>query len=285
MHRSLPILRWQDPETNLLRDEVAIEAPLELRLSLLRDGRRLERPLLTTLRTPGDDEALALGWLFAERVIRSAEDVESVTIEAALPSNGDVVAQRMLVRLADSVSVDLERLARATVASSACGLCGRLTLGAIGRTEPIVASGGAWPSHAELAGWSRLVAARQQVFDATGGIHAVARFSLAGELLDLAEDVGRHNALDKVIGRALRAGALPLAGEALWLSGRAGFEMLDKAARAGAPLVVSVGAPTTMAVEIALTAGITLVGFLRNGRHNVYAHAERFTRHPSGPSA
>jgi len=285
MHRSLPIVRWQDSETNLLRDEVAVEAPLELRLSFVRDGRRLERPLLTTLRTPGDDEALALGWLFAERVIRSAEDVDSVTIEAALPSSGDVVAQRMLVRLADSVTVDLERLARATVASSACGLCGRLTLDAIGRSEPIIATSEHWPAHSELAGWSRLVAARQQTFDATGGIHAVARFSLAGELLDLAEDVGRHNALDKVIGRALAAGALPLDGEALWLSGRAGFEMLDKAARAGAPLVVSVGAPTTMAVEIAQTAGITLVGFLRNGRHNVYAHAERFTRHTSDPSA
>jgi len=285
MHRSLPIVRWQDSETNLLRDEVAVEAPLELRLSFVRDGRRLERPLLTTLRTPGDDEALALGWLFAERVIRSAEDVDSVTIEAALPSSGDVVAQRMLVRLADSVTVDLERLARATVASSACGLCGRLTLDAIGRSEPIIATSEHWPAHSELAGWSRLVAARQQTFDATGGIHAVARFSLAGELLDLAEDVGRHNALDKVIGRALAAGALPLDGEALWLSGRAGFEMVDKAARAGAPLVVSVGAPTTMAVEIAQTAGITLVGFLRNGRHNVYAHAERFTRHTSDPSA
>jgi len=281
MHRSLSIVRWQDPETSALRDEVAIEAPLELRLSFLRDGRRLERPLLTTLRTPGDDEALALGWLFAEQVIRSAEDVASVTIEAALPSNGEVVAQRMLVRLADSVTVDLERLARATVASSACGLCGRLTLGAIGRSEAIVATGGHWPAHSELAGWSEKVEAHQRAFDATGGIHAVARCSLAGELLDLAEDVGRHNALDKVIGRALRAGALPLSGEGLWLSGRAGFEMLDKAARAGAPLVVSVGAPTTMAVEVAQTASITLVGFLRNGRHNVYAHAERFAPLPA----
>lgn len=276
MHRSLPIVRWQEPETSVLRDEVAVEAPLELRLSFVRDGRRVERPLLTTLRTPGDDEALALGWLFAERVIRSAEEVDSVTVEAALPSDGEAVAQRMLVRLAEGVAVDLERLARATVASSACGLCGRLTLGAIGRSEPIAPTGGHWPSHDELAGWSRLVAAHQETFDATGGIHAVARFSLTGSLLDLAEDVGRHNALDKVIGRALRAGALPLSGEGLWLSGRAGFEMLDKAARAGAPLVVSVGAPTSMAVEIAQTAGITLVGFLRNGRHNVYAHPDRF---------
>jgi FdhD protein len=281
MHRSLSIVRWQDPETSALRDEVAIEAPLELRLSFVRDGRRIERPLLTTLRTPGDDEALALGWLYAEQVITRAEQVEASTEEALLPAADAPVASRLLIRLADSVTVDLERLARATVASSACGLCGRLTIGAIGRTDPIVATSEHWPEHSELAGWSDKVAAHQRAFDATGGIHAVARFSLAGELLDLAEDVGRHNALDKVIGRALRTGALPLDGEALWLSGRAGFEMLDKAARAGAPLVVSVGAPTSMAVEIAQTAGITLVGFLRNGRHNVYAHPERFAPLPA----
>ena len=285
MHRSLPITRWEQGQTTLRSDEVAIEAPLELRLSFLRDGRRIERPLLTTLRTPGDDEALALGWLYAERVITCAEQVEAITEEVLLPAADAPVASRLLIRLADSVTVDLERLARATVASSACGLCGRLTLGAIGRTEPIVAASTHWPAHAELAGWSEKVASHQRAFDATGGIHAVARFSLAGDLLDLAEDVGRHNALDKVIGRALRAGALPLAAEALWLSGRAGFEMVDKAARAGAPLVVSVGAPTTMAIEVAQTAGLTLVGFLRNGRHNVYAHPERFKRHSSAPGA
>lgn len=276
MHRSLTITRWEQGQSGLRSDEVVLEAPLELRLSFVRDGRRIERPLLTTLRTPGDDAALALGWLYAEQVISEAAHVEAITEEALLPDSSEPVASRLLIRLDDSVVVDLERLGRATVANAACGLCGRITLGALGRSTPIVPAYGNWPAHADLAAWSEKVAAHQRAFDATGGIHAVARFSLSGELLDLAEDVGRHNALDKVVGRALAAGALPLSGEALWLSGRAGFEMVDKAARAGAPLVVSVGAPTSMAVEAAKTAGITLVGFLRNGRHNVYAHADRF---------
>ena len=276
MHRSLPITRWEQSRPTLCSDEVALEAPLELRLSFMRDGRRIERPLLTTLRTPGDDAALALGWLYAEQVIEQATQVEAITEEALLPDSAAPVASRLLIRLADSVQVDLDRLGRATVANSACGLCGRITLGALGRATPIIPAVSSWPAHADLAAWSEKVAAHQRAFDATGGIHAVARFSLTGELLDLAEDVGRHNALDKVVGRALAAGALPLHDAALWLSGRAGFEMVDKAARAGAPLVVAVGAPTSLAVEVAQTAGITLVGFLRNGRHNVYAHADRF---------
>ena len=276
MHRSLPITRWEQSRTTLCSDEVALEAPLELRLSFMRDGRRIERPLLTTLRTPGDDAALALGWLYAEQVIEQATQVEAITDEALLPDSAAPVASRLLIRLADSVQVDLDRLGRATVANSACGLCGRITLGALGRATPIIPAVSSWPAHADLAAWSEKVAAHQRAFDATGGIHAVARFSLTGELLDLAEDVGRHNALDKVVGRALATGDLPLHDAALWLSGRAGFEMVDKAARAGAPLVVAVGAPTSLAVEVAQTAGITLVGFLRNGRHNVYAHADRF---------
>ena len=279
MHQRLPISRWHEGRTTDALDAVAMEAPLELRVSFLRDGRRIERPLVTTLRTPGDDRSLALGWLFAERIVDRAEQVEAITEEALLPDADQPVASRLLVRLADAVTLDTDQLGRASISNAACGLCGRVTLGDLGRTEPIAAPVGTWPAPSHLAAWSEQVAAHQHTFDATGGIHAVARFSFAGELRDLAEDVGRHNALDKVVGRALAEGALPLSGEALWFSGRAGFEMVHKAARAGASLVGSVGAPTTLAVQVAQTAGITLVGFLRNGRHNVYAHADRFAPH------
>ena len=233
-------------------DVVAVEEPLEIRI----EG----RPVAVTMRTPGHDEELALGFCLSEG-LRPAG--------ARLPH--DLAANTVEV---DAPGFDLERLARSFYTSSSCGVCGKGALEAVAVEAPRVDSDLRVSAALVLSLPERLREA-QAGFEATGGLHATGLFSAAGELVCLREDVGRHNALDKVIGWAFGAGLLPLRDSILCVSGRLSFELVQKAAVAGCPLLVAVGAPSSLAVELAADRGVTLCGFVRGGSLNVYTGAER----------
>jgi FdhD protein len=250
-------------------DTLVAEEPLEIRL----DG----RPLAVTMRTPGDDFALATGFLVSEGVLAAADEVANVVYCAGATADGANTYNVVDVSLAPGVPVPAISLERNVYTSSSCGLCGKASLDAV-RTAtrlPIAAGGGPRVTPEVLAALPGRLRAGQAVFDRTGGLHAAGLFSAEGELLDLREDVGRHNAVDKLVGRALREGLLPLDGRILMVSGRASFELAQKAVMAGIPVLAAVSAPSSLAVDLARESGLTLVGFLRGDSMNVYAGEER----------
>jgi FdhD protein len=232
-------------------DEVAVEEPLEIRV----DG----RPLAVTMRTPGHDEELALGFLFGEGLIEEARavgpsvDLAANTVEVAGPLTHDPAA-------------------RSFYTSSSCGVCGKGALEEVAVAAPVARDGPSLPPELVAALPDRL---RQPTFERTGGLHATGLFTATGEPVCVREDVGRHNAMDKVVGWALREGLVPLWPHVLCVSGRLSFELVQKAAVAGAPVLVGVGAPTSLAVRLADDRGLTLCGFARGGRMNVYTRPER----------
>jgi FdhD protein len=245
------------------RDFVVTEEPLELRVA--------GEALMVTMRTPGDDLDLAAGLLFTEGVISSLEEI------AALRSGGGAGRDRqnaVEVVAAPGSRLDVAAARRVLRATAACGLCGKESIAAVRRRIPVLADETRVPLSVVL-GFPAAVRAAQPVFAATGGLHAVGLFQADGTRLLVREDVGRHNAVDKVIGAWLRAGATSLAGTAMLLSGRAGFELVQKAAIARVPIVCSVSAPSALAVDLAEEVGITLVGFVRGASANVYTHARR----------
>jgi FdhD protein len=233
-------------------DEIAVEEPLEIRVS--------GEPVAVTMRTPGHDEELALGFLVSEGLAPSA----------ARPA-ADLAANAVEV---DVDGADLGRLQRNFYTSSSCGVCGKGALEAVAVEAPRVEGTLAVPAEL-VAGLPERLREAQPTFAATGGLHATGLFDAEGNLLCVREDVGRHNAMDKVIGWSLGEGLLPLADKILCVSGRLSFELVQKAAVAGCPLLVAVGAPSTLAVELARDRGITLCGFVRGGRVNVYSEAQR----------
>ena len=247
------------------RDWVAREEPLEIRLG--------GTSLAVVMRTPGHDADLALGFLVSERVVASTRQVLSVRHcrEARDPAGADNVIR---VTLAPGVEVDWEALRRNLYANSSCGLCGKATLDNALACAPPLSDCTRFPAGVLLGLPDRLGRA-QPGFARTGGLHAAARFGPDGSLGPVREDVGRHNAVDKVLGEALREGAAPLAGRGLLVSGRISFEIAQKALAARAPLVAGFSAPSSLAVELAERAGLTLVGFLRDHRFNVYGRVDR----------
>ena len=250
-------------------DELATEEPLEIRL--IQEGRR--RTVAVTMRTPGADEELALGFLFAEGVIERRADV--VRSQACVEPGG-ACTNIVDVELADDLpEPELAGLERHFFATSACGVCGKAGLDALTLrvTEPVPP--GPEVSPALLAGLPARLREAQGLFATTGGIHAAALFDAAGTLLAVREDVGRHNALDKLIGWALGEGLLPLHRHVVLVSGRSSYEILQKCLVAGVPVVCAVSAPSSLAVELAERFDITLVGFLRGDRFNVYSGAGR----------
>jgi FdhD protein len=232
-------------------DEVAVELPLEIRLN--------GAPVAVTMRTPGHDFELAAGFLYGEGIVSTAPEMQ-------LPE--DLAANTVDALASDAVAPATRRF----YTTSSCGICGKGALEEVEAIAPAV-SGGPTLARDLLASLPDRL--RQPGFERTGGLHATGLFSPDGELLAVHEDVGRHNAMDKVIGAALLAGTLPLSDRVLCVSGRLAFELVQKAARAGAPILVGVGAPTSLAVELAADRGITLAGFARGGRVNVYTHAGR----------
>ncbi|MBZ5560068.1 MAG: formate dehydrogenase accessory sulfurtransferase FdhD, partial [Acidobacteriia bacterium] len=247
-------------------DRAATEEPLEIRLH--------GRPFAVLMRTPGADRELAAGFLFAERVLRAADDLG--TIEHCTERNGPAEAGRhgeniVNVTLAHASADAVDRLLagrRQVTGNSSCGLCGRVTIDSL-KTDaaPI---GAAWtlpPS--VLASLPDRVRAQQTAFDETGGLHAAGLFTRDGGLADVAEDVGRHNAVDKLVGRALMRDALPLSTSVLCVSGRASYEIVQKAVLAGIPIVAAVSAPSSLAIDLATDFSVTLVGFVRGGSFNI----------------
>ncbi|MGQ0554066.1 MAG: formate dehydrogenase accessory sulfurtransferase FdhD [Planctomycetota bacterium] len=246
------------------RDTLAVEEPLEVRLGT--------RSLLVTMRTPGRDFDLVRGLLYTEGLAAEPGDVTAVAYCRGVPkaARGNVVtvALRRGARLAE------EGALRVGLVSSACGVCGKSTLEAVRVSAPRVAPGPTVP-RTVLAALPDTLRRGQAVFRSTGGLHAAGLFRPDGRLLALAEDVGRHNAVDKIVGEALRFGRLPLSNTLLLVSGRAGFEIVQKARRAGIPILCSVSAPSSLAVSLAKDGRQTLIGFLREGRFNVYCGDER----------
>jgi FdhD protein len=263
--REVKVSRFADGSAEPVGDRVAHEEPLEIQLA--------GASLAVVMRTPGHDLELVTGFLVTERVVASLDEVESVRhcTEKATPEAEDNVVR---VTLRAGVRPDLEKLRRNLFASSSCGVCGKATL------ENALATAPPLDDPTRLAA-SLLVAlperlrASQRVFDETGGLHAAGLFDATGQLLVAREDVGRHNAVDKVIGWAAHAGRLPLAGHVLVVSGRASFEIVQKALAARIPIVAAVSAPSSLAVSLAEGAGIALVGFLRGRGFNVYGARER----------
>jgi len=251
-------------------DRVAVEAPLEF---LLHHPALGPEPMSfgTTMRTPGDDESLAAGLLYGEGIVNQAADIEAVESSTRRPNVVNV-------RLHPSVQIVPNTPARLFSAGSSCGVCG--TTGLDAAIARAAATHIADTGHVALSLLLRLptrMRAAQSKFGDTGGVHASALFDFSGTLLNLAEDVGRHNAFDKLVGMSLMSGDLPLSNRIVVLSGRASFELVQKALRAGVSVLAAIGAPSSLAVNLAVTSGLTLVGFLREAHCNVYSCPERLT--------
>jgi FdhD protein len=252
-------------------DTVIGEEPLEIRVGQSGEPRR---PLAVTMRTPGDDLDLALGFLFTEGLIAAAADVLTAQLCAgdAEPNTYNVVD----VVLAPHVAPPDVDPARNFYTTSSCGVCGKASIDAVRtRSRFDVASDELTVAAKDLVAMPDRLRAAQQAFERTGGLHAAGLFTPGGDLVCVREDVGRHNAVDKVVGWALRADRLPLSGLVLLVSGRASFELVQKAAMAGLPMLAAVSAPSTLAMDLATESGLTLVGFLRGASLNVYAGADR----------
>jgi FdhD protein len=248
-------------------DKVVTEEPMEIRLH--GPGQEPE-PLAVTMRTPGNDFELAVGFCLTEGLLRSADELD--TVAYCLAGEGEQEYNVVTVKLRRPV--DRQVPPRAFVANASCGLCGKTTLDEVEQhCEPV--GGGPRVGRSMIAALPENLRAAQTVFDATGGLHAAARFAHDGELVALREDVGRHNALDKLVGHALLERELPLANEVLMVSGRVSFEIVQKAAMAGIPVVCAVSAPSSLAIDAARRFGQTLVGFVRGESANIYTHPER----------
>jgi FdhD protein len=264
------ILRSTADSQEARDDRVAVEAPLEF---LLHHPSLGMEPMSfgTTMRTPGEDEFLAAGLLYGEGIVNQAADIDALESSTRRPNVVNV-------RLRPTLQIVPNTPARLFSAGSSCGVCGTTGLdAAIARAAATrIAATGEVPLSLLLQLPQRMRAA-QSKFGDTGGVHASALFDFSGTLLNVAEDVGRHNAFDKLVGMSLMSGALPLTDRIVVLSGRASFELVQKAIRAGVSILAAIGAPSSLAVNLASTSGLTLVGFLREAHCNVYSHAERLS--------
>jgi FdhD protein len=249
------------------RDDLAVEEPLEIRV----EG----RPVAVTMRTPGHDGELAAGFLLTEGVVARREDI--VSIAPAEPKKGGGAEPNIVdVRLAHPEAVDFARLTRHVFTASSCGLCGKATIDAVQAKHPAVdPEDGPCVAAEVLARMPTTLAAAQETFQRTGGLHAAGLFAADGKLLVSREDVGRHNAVDKVIGHLLLSDRVEPGSVVLLISGRVAFEIVQKALAARIAFIAAISAPTSLAVDFARAGGLTLVGFLRDGRMNIYAGADR----------
>jgi FdhD protein len=252
-------------EARRARDRLAVEEPLELRVA--------GRPVGVTMRTPGNDFELAIGYCISERLVARPEDVEAVRFCA--PEGQAQEYNVLTVDLRPGVPVPDPSLDRLAVTSSSCGVCGKASIDAVTVACASLAGDALAVPGEVLAAIPARVREAQRVFEQTGGLHAAAICDATGEVRCVREDVGRHNAVDKVIGWAATEHRLPLTGMVLFVSGRCSFEVVQKAAVAGVPLVAAVSAPTSLAVELADQVGMTLIGFLRGNAMNIYSHPHR----------
>lgn len=266
VHR-VPVLATRDGVTRAEESSVAAEEPLQI---LTETATRPPTRLAVTMRTPGHEQELAVGFLFTEGLIRGVRDLARPSVREIFPGVGK--HNEITVRLARDF--DPAELTRSFFATSSCGVCGKASIEQVERSAPKVAAG-TRVSAAVLATLQGRLREAQPQFDETGGLHAVGLFSTDGEPLVVREDVGRHNAMDKVVGRRVLDDRVPERDVIALVSGRASFELVQKAAMAAIPVLCAISAPSSLAVKAAERFGMTLVGFLRDGRHTIYAHPER----------
>lgn len=272
---AIPAKKFKKGQTSIIKfsenslalseiDTLAIEEPLEIRLG--------SRAISITMRTPGYDFELAAGFLFTEGIIKSPDQIKDIKFcgKPGQPQN------TVRVEIYDQDAIDIKRLERNFYTTSSCGVCGKSSLEALATgAKPIEIRDFPNIKAETINSLSESLRKSQSVFEQTGGLHAAGLFDADGNLLDLKEDVGRHNAVDKLIGRQFLDDNVPLSDKILFLSGRASFELIQKAVMAGIPIICAVGAPSSLAVEAAKEFGVTLLGFVRNGRFNIYMGPER----------
>lgn len=266
------IVRYDNGKLISVSDLVSVEEPLGIRLKFHDGNSVTTKDISITMRTPGNDIELALGFLFTEGIIRKIDDVSDISqIESADNTWVEIV-------LGPDIILNLDKLERHFYTTSSCGVCGKSSIEAVHQACTVIFPQKKWKiSHQILQGLPEKLRKSQNNFEYSGGNHACGLFDLNGELATLREDVGRHNALDKLIGWAMKNDELPLFKSILLLSGRASFELIQKAAMAGIRMVCAIGAPSSLAVELAEEFDITLVGFLKENRFNVYTGEDRIS--------
>ncbi|WP_312399013.1 formate dehydrogenase accessory sulfurtransferase FdhD [Sphingobacterium sp.] len=268
--RKIEIVKLKDRSSFPCMDDIAIEEPLEIGLLYHRNGEKELKNISVTMRTPGSDKELAAGFLFTEGIISGNHQIKAIRHSEAVCSRDS--ENRVTVLLAEDVVPQLMKAERNFYTTSSCGVCGKGSIESI-RTVSVFETRIGEEHVISVAVLYQLAAKLQTLqnnFSATGGIHAAGIFDLDGNLLALREDVGRHNALDKLVGHALLTDRLPLKDNILLLSGRASFELIQKAAMAGIAIVAAIGAPSSLAIDLAKEFDITLLGFLRDNRFNIY---------------
>jgi FdhD protein len=263
--RSFSVSRVGSAGVERAVDQVAMEEPLAILIQHWRKGAQITENLAVTMRTPGHDKELAVGLLLAEGVVRSGDDV----LDAR--GLGDGPSNEILIELARGVDFEAWRLKRNGFVSSSCGVCGKRSLEALRHDTPPAVADGFNVTAAVIHDLPEALRKRQTGFAETGGLHAAALATNAGEVEAIFEDIGRHNALDKLIGWTVLHGRVPLRERILFLSSRGSFELVQKAVMAGAPVLATVGGPSTLAIETARECQITLLGFVRDGRFNIYS--------------
>ncbi|MAF83231.1 MAG: formate dehydrogenase accessory sulfurtransferase FdhD [Gammaproteobacteria bacterium] len=271
----VPIRRADNYKYTDDSDWLVIEEPLEIRLSQCINGSSDTHSISVTMRTPGADFDLAAGFLLTEGIIRNASDIQSMGYTT--DQNTDTPSQNIVVvNLMPEVEFDIGKLQRNFYATSSCGVCGKASIEALSFESAYEVNGDKLLiEHTTLTELPDRLANQQATFSRTGGLHAAALFDATGQLLEVREDIGRHNAVDKLIGAMLRANKLPLWNQGILSSGRASFEILQKARMAGCPMVAAVGAPSSLAADLAWEFDMTLIGFLRDQRFNIYTGPAR----------
>ena len=260
------IIKINKQNTQKITDTVALEAPLEIQLVYFEQGKQEKRSLSTTMRTPGADQELALGFLYTEGIIGSFANLQKI----------EQSENTLKIYLSKDLSIEWEHLDRSFLSTSSCGICGKPSLDSLEKTTcyfPIPAK--PLIKKEIIHQLATTLRKQQSVFKQTGGIHAAGLFEVDGTLVNFKEDIGRHNALDKLIGQAVLQDTIPLRHQLLFLSGRISFELVQKASMVGIPIIAAVGAPSSLAIDLAMTNGITLIGFVREERFNVYCGEER----------
>ena len=257
-----------------ITDTLAVEEPLEIRLGIVENGKFTHKAVSITMRTPGNDFELAAGFLFTEGILQNPVQIKAIKHCGKFPNNQNTVR----LDLTENADVNLDKLTRNFYTTSSCGVCGKTSLEAltIAGAEKIDETVSLRVSAETIHALPEKLLENQTVFGATGGLHAAALFDTNGNLIALREDVGRHNAVDKLIGAKFLENALPLDDKILFLSGRASFELVQKAVMAKIPIICAVGAPSSLAVEAAKDFNITLLGFVRDKRFNIYSGEHRF---------
>lgn len=271
---NIPIVKVSNAQSIRTEDTLAIEEPLEIKLEHDPADQRQVQNISVTMRTPGHDAELATGFLFTEGIIKNADEIQSA--KHSFIACAENKENTLLVTLEPGVVPHLQNTERNFYTTSSCGVCGKGSISAIRTVSAFSGQPDETIVHSALLyQLPHILRRHQRVFDDTGGLHASALFTPMGELLLLREDVGRHNALDKLVGAAMMYNWLPLQQTILVLSGRASFELIQKAAMAGISIIAAVGAPSSLAVQLAEEFNITLIGFLRDERFNIYTGAHR----------